>query len=110
MVWGIFRITIFGVAFLLGAAIASLWNPLVVPQAATDAAQLSGLTETSLLVTCDHGYPTVQQVQGSGAVEVKCARSDMQIMQSPPVPRRERKVSPSSIAALISHTFLRDPE
>ena len=112
MVWAAFRVTIFGVAFLFGALIASLWNPLIGHQSKTEAAELSGGKGTSLLVSCVQGSPVVQQIRGSsGAIEVKCATSDMQVVESKPVPRREpRRTSSSPIAALISNTFLRNPE
>lgn len=110
MVWGIFRVTIFLIAFLCGALVASFF-PLMGTTAAGEA-QLPGVGGTSLLVRCDEGIPTVQQLPGSTtAIEVKCARSDMRVVESKPTPRRQRPPRPfDPIAAFISNLFFRHPE
>ena len=90
MVWGVFRVTIFVIAFLCGALLASFF-PLIGTTTAAGEAQLPGVGGTSLLVTCDEGSPTVQQLPGSTtAIEVKCARSDMKVVETKPAPRRQR--------------------
>jgi hypothetical protein len=110
MVWGVFRVTIFLIAFLCGALVASFF-PLMGTTAAGEA-QLPGVGGTSLLVRCEEGIPTVQQLPGSTtAIEVKCARSDMQVVETKPAPRRQRPSRPfDPIAAYISNLLLRHPE
>src|SRR5262245_11976538 len=101
MVWGVFRVTLFLIAFLCGALLASFF-PLMGTTAAGEA-QLPGVGGTSLLVTCDEGSPTVQQLKGSTtAIEVKCAQSDMQVIETKPAPRRQKPQRPfDPIAAFI---------
>jgi hypothetical protein len=100
MVWGVFRVTIFLIAFLSGALLASFF-PLMGTASAGEA-QLPGVGGTSLLVRCDEGIPTV---------EVKCARSDMQVVQTKPAPRRQRPPKTfDPIAAFLSNLFFRHPE
>jgi hypothetical protein len=110
MVWGVFRVTIFLIAFLSGALLASFF-PLMGTASAGEA-QLPGVGGTSLLVRCDEGIPTVQQLRGSTtAIEVKCARSDMQVVQTKPAPRRQRPPKTfDPIAAFLSNLFFRHPE
>jgi hypothetical protein len=110
MVWGVFRVTIFVIAFLCGALLASFF-PLMGTSAAGEA-QLPGVGGTSLLVTCDEGSPTVQQLRGSTSViEVKCALSDMQVVETKPTPRRQRPQRLfDPIAAFISNALSHHPE
>src|SRR5262245_9634925 len=110
MVWGVFRVAIFVIAFLCGALLASFF-PLVGTTEA-GSAHLPGVRGTSLLVSCDEGSPTVQPLPGSTtAIEVKCARSDMQVVETKPTPRRQRPQRLfDPIAAFISNILFRHPE
>ena len=110
MVWGFFRVTIFLIAFLCGALLASFF-PLMGTNAAGEA-QLPGVGGTSLLVRCDEGIPTVQKLPGSTtAIEVKCARSDMQVVETKPTPRRQRPPRLfDPIAAFVSNLLFWQPE
>src|SRR5262245_36415380 len=110
MVWGVFRVTIFLIAFLCGALLASFF-PLMGTTAAGEA-QLPGVGGTSLLVRCDDGIPTVQQLPGSTtAIQVKCARSDMKFVETRPAPRRQRPPRLfDPIAAYLSNLLFRHTE
>ena len=110
MVWGVIRVAIFLVAFLCGALLASFF--LLMGTTSAGEAQLPGVGGTSLLVRCDDGVPTVQQLPGSTtAIEVKCARSDMRVVETKPAPRRQRPLkSFDPIAAFISNLLFRHPE
>jgi hypothetical protein len=92
MKWGIYRVVVFSLAFLVGTWVASALNP---PVSATsdvsESAELSPNTGASLLVTCDDGNPTVEQVRGNdGALQVKCAKSQMHVVRSRPILRESR--------------------
>ena len=86
MKWGKFRIIIFGVAFLFGIWIAGSVDPAVnAGGELKEVAELSPQTGASLVVTCDNGIPTVEQVQGTdGALQVKCTRSQMHVVKMGP--------------------------
>ena len=79
MRWGFVRLAIIGAAFLVGMMVAGYQNSAVLAPgpAVTDLPASNG---TSLVVACDIGDPTVEHVNGiSGAVEVKCYRSQMHV-------------------------------
>ena len=86
MGWGI-RIIIFTVAFVIGVVTAGLINPAVLaPSESLGIAELSEASGASLLVSCIDGNPTVEEAKGaSGAVQVKCAKSEMRVVRSRPV-------------------------
>jgi hypothetical protein len=104
MVWGILRVSIFGVAFLTGMAFAGFWNPVVnAATASSESAELSPATDTSLVVSCDGGSPTVEEITGAdGAIQVKCKRSNMHVARTKPAAPRHFKAAPvTPIAALL---------
>lgn len=106
MVWGILRVAIFGVAFLIGTLAAGGWKTAAfAPAADPDSAELSN-GGASVVVSCLDGDPTVQHVSGTAALEVKCSKSKMHIVHSEqrPVQKRHQfKVTPSApIAAVVS--------
>jgi hypothetical protein len=105
MGWGIYRILIFGIAFLLGATLSDFWIPSVfAPMVNPDATVLESVAGTSLLVTCDAGNPKVESVGNSSGIQVRCLRSNMHVVRTQPTPeRREFKPRPfTPIAVLIS--------
>src|SRR4051812_24077792 len=103
MVWGILRIVVFGVAFLIGGLIAGAWGLSVSAGSVNRDAEDLTNTGASLLVRCTEGDPAVHHVSGSAAVEVKCSNSRMQVIHTEPqpLPDNEPDNMPSSpIAAL----------
>ena len=90
MKWGMYRLLIFGMAFLVGTWVAGTVNPSVKANGTVgEVAELSPSTGASLVVTCDDGNPTVEQVRGNnGALQVKCAKSQMHVVRTGPVIRQ----------------------
>src|SRR3954469_14288083 len=90
MKWGMYRLGIFSAAFLAGIWIAGTVNPSVKATGnVMEVAELSPSTGASLVVTCDAGNPTVEQVQGTdSALQVNCAKSQMHIVRSRPLLRQ----------------------
>src|SRR2546427_463860 len=105
MGWG-FRVLIFTVAFVTGIAVANLVRPAVIaPEQWFGSAELSSTSGSSLVVSCADGNPSIAEVKGAqGAVELKCAKSEIRVVRlTPSVPRREprfRVPSPPIAAAL----------
>ena len=90
MRWVMYRLGIFSVAFLAGTWIAGTVNPSVKATGdVMEVAELSPSTGTSLVVTCDDGNPSVEEVRGNdGALQVKCVKSQMHIIRSRPLLRQ----------------------
>src|ERR1051326_7929788 len=87
MGWGI-RLMIFAVAFITGIAVSSIWTPAVLaPSESIGTAQLSHASGAWLVVSCLDGNPSIEELKGTeGAVQVKCAKSEMRVVRSRPAP------------------------
>ena len=105
MGWGI-RLSIFGVAFVTGVLVSSFLTPAVLaPGESIGTAELSHATGAWLVVSCVDGNPSIQEVKGTdGAVQVKCAKSEMRVVRSRPAPPIRHDLGPISapIAAALS--------
>src|SRR5262249_36848440 len=102
MVWGILRIIIFAIAFVIGATATHLWNSVVLDPSSQDADALSPTVIRSMVVTCDYGSPSVEEIKGTGgAIQVRCSRSNMHVARSKPLPPRPLKSGPSTPIAVF---------
>jgi hypothetical protein len=104
MRWGVIRLVIIGSAFLVGMFVGYPNSSVMAP--GTSAADLPSTAGTSLVVTCEAGDPTVEHVMGiTGAVEVKCVKSQMHVTRfgtsGPPELQAPARSFPSAPVANI---------